>query len=279
MAKKPEALRVNIVIQQRYENKLRALVLKMVNSTNKEIKTIFHGKTAKIYFIYAQDAKKEKGLSLKAKIALAALFLKFKRMFNKLGRKYAVNMVADTDKYASSVVKSSLKTLLNENVNTTPTTPTGAQRIQSLINENQLLIVSLATYYFTQATGYVMRAISSGVPQNIESDLKKQEGITLRRATNIAVDQTQKAMQSIGMQKLIDQDINLFEWVYTFRSKEQRKTHVKMNGTIHSFDNPPIVNGDNPGESPRYGLPGSEPNCKCIMRPVLRRKRDAASQR
>jgi uncharacterized protein with gpF-like domain len=124
-----------------------------------------------------------------------------------------------------------------------------------------------------------MRAISSGISQNLESDLKKEEGITLRRISNIAVDQTQKAMQAVSMQKLLDQNINLFEWVYTFRSKEQRKTHVRMNGTIHSFDNPPIVNGDNPGESPRYGLPGSEPNCKCIMRPVIRRKPDAVKER
>lgn len=250
-------LNYNVAIQLRYERALKQIVDRMVNSTNKEIKALFQQKSVKIYFKHAQDAKKTKTLSTRAKLALAALLLKFQTLFNSSSRKLAQKFIDDTNRYASTTVKNSLEALTGEKFNTSIISKIGRIRIQAVLNSNIALIKSIPQQYFTQISIAIMEAIATGLTRNLENLIRKHGDVTQRRAKMIVADQTHKAFQAIAMQKILDHGFKKFQWVYTFRSKEPRPKHVAMGGKIYSFDKPP-----------EGVFPGQLINCKCVMRPV-----------
>lgn len=266
--KKGTPIRNNVAITRRYEKALETLVDRMRKDTEKELKRIFGSRTAKTYFRMANDAKKDQSLSTKSKLALAALLLKFQLMFTKKSRSLAQAMMEDVERYASSAVRASLKSLTDKTFNTSVISGIGRIKSQAIINANVALIKSIPQQYYTQVTGEIMRAITTGVPTGLEAAIVKHGRISEKRAKMIALDQTHKAMQAISRQKMLDQGISKFQWVYTFRSKEPRPSHVKMDKKIYRFDSPPVINADKRSEPPRRGFPGDEINCKCIMRPV-----------
>lgn len=247
----------NVAIRQRYEKALDSIVTKMRKDTEKELKSIFRSSSAKRYFNLAQDDKKNQSISTRSKLAIAALLLKFKLMFNGSARKLALRLAADTERYAATSVRSSLQELLGETRNTSIVSKVGLTRTQAIINENVSIIKSLPQQYFTQITNSVMEAIVTGQNAGLEAAIQKHGNVTERRAKAIAADQTHKATQAIAMQKMLDQGIKRFQWVYTYRSKEPRVYHIARDKKIYRFDKPPG------GE-----LPGGPPNCKCVIKPV-----------
>ena len=265
--KKGTPIHNNIAISKRYEKALQKAVDQMRNSAEKEISALLYKKSAKTYFKLVKDEKKEKTISTKAKLALAALFLKFQLLFNKKSRTLAQAMLEDVEKYATSSVRRSLKELTGETFNTSPISNIGRIKTQAILNANVSLIKSIPQQYFTQVTGEVMRAIITGNIEGLEEAIKKHGKVSERRAKLIALDQTNKAIQAISRQKMVDKGVSKFQWIYTYRSKEPRPSHVKMNGKVYRLDSPPVINADSNGP-PQRGFPGDLINCKCIMRPV-----------
>ena len=125
------------------------------------------------------------------------------------------------------------------------------------MNANVALIKSIPEQYFTQITGEVMRAIVTGSTEGLTEAIEKHGKVSEKRAKVIALDQTNKAIQALAMQKLLDKGFKKFRWIYTYRSKEPRLYHVHRNNKIYEFKNPPT------GE-----LPGQPINCKCLIAPV-----------
>ena len=266
MAKFGTPINTNVAIRTRYESALMLLVLEMRKATESELKHVFGNKPAELGFNFDE---KPKQVSTKAKLALAALLLKFQLLFKGSSRRLAMQLVANTEKYATTVVRSSLYEMTGEMRHTGRISDKGIMRQEAIVAENVSLLKSIPEQYFTQITSAVMSAISTGVTTDLESAIQKHGDVSERRARAIAADQTHKAIQSISMQKMLDQGFKKFQWVYTYRSKESRPSHVRMNGKIYRFDDPPVVNADRPSEPPRRGLPGSEINCKCVARPVM----------
>ena len=262
--KKGTPINNNIAISKRYEKALQKLIDNMRNSTEKELNYLFNRKTAKTY---VNDAKKEKNISTKAKLALAALFLKFQLMFRKKSKTLVQAMLEDVEKYASGAVRRSLKELTGESFNTSTISKLEKVKLQAITTENVSLIKSIPPQYFTQVTGDVMRAISTGNIDGLTESIVKHGKVSEKRAKMIALDQTNRAIQTISRQKMIDKGISKFQWIYTFRSKEPRPSHVKMNGNVYRLDSPPIINADS-GGAPKRGYPGDLINCKCTMKPI-----------
>ena len=140
------------------------------------------------------------------------------------------------------------------------------ERVQALIQANATDIEGLPLAYSSRVAKLVSNAVASGMDRvTLVSDLNKGLGISLRKARNIARDQTNKATASIA--EATDESLGVTEgiWIHVPGRKMSRPTHVAMNGKRFKlseglFDPDPKVR--------RYVKPGSEILCACRYRPV-----------
>jgi uncharacterized protein with gpF-like domain len=268
--KKATPIRNNAALEEDYSERLQALVDKMTGSVSRQ----FNG-----YFTPRRLNDKKETITTKTKLLIAALLLRFRKKFREASGPYARHMINSVNVYSSTATQNSLFALPGKRLNTKGISKEGKAAMQALFNENKTLINSLCDHYFTNLSVTIMQAIVEQLPEQIEQIVEKQNKVVTRRAKTIAVDQLHKAMQAITKQKLLDQGFTRFAWVYTYRSKEPRKSHVAMNGKIYRFDAPPITNLDNKGQEPRRGYPGTEINCKCVMRPVADWEKESSNKR
>ena len=118
----------------------------------------------------------------------------------------------------------------------------------------------------------ISRAILGG--QGVESitkHLEHYEGVTHRRAKNIARDQTHKTYEALSMRRAKTLGFTHFEWIHSGGSQQPRSYHMRehpsgLNHGIFRIDHPPVID---PNTGTR-GFPGDLPNCHCTMRPVLK---------
>lgn len=137
--------------------------------------------------------------------------------------------------------------------------------MQATINEQVSLIKSIPSQYFTQIEGMVMRSVQTGRDLGaLSKDLQEQFGVTRRRAANIARSQNNIATSSMTRARQDALGITEGDWVHSGAGKHKRPTHVAMSGK--RFD---LKKGMYDPAVKRWILPGTEPNCRCIWRPVI----------
>lgn len=256
---KGKQLNYNAGIQDRYVKELTGLVVQMTKQTNREIERLFKREMPG----FAMDAS----ISSQARILTNQLKLKFESLFGRKAKLLADRMVNSQDKTSKATLYSSLKELSGGlSLKTDITNSSLKDVIKASIAENVSLITNIATEYVDQITGSTMRAITTGggLPA-IRDELIKREGMTIRRAKNIALDQTRKAYSSINRVRMEAVGIKKFEWVHSGGGQHPRVLHQEMSGNIYSFDNPPVID-ENTGER---GLPGHAINCRCTLIPVI----------
>lgn len=231
-----------------------------------------------------------KSLSYKAKILLNSLSKKFDLLFKEESPKMVNKMLSATEKQSKNSINASLNKITPENF----TLKTGLIKknekevYKALIEENVNLFKLIPNTYFSQVTSAVMTSISTGkglpdlVPtlekgyrQNPKLNKYKEEGIEyynkkIKRKAHLAgLDQTRKAFTSINKQKLVNVGIKQFEWSHSYGGMEPRKSHIKMDGHIFSFENlekEQAAMGVPPDDR---GLPGYPINCRCAMGAVI----------
>lgn len=143
--------------------------------------------------------------------------------------------------------------------------------ISAAIIENVNLIKSIPTQYFDRIAGAATRAMQySGSPKRLMTDLKKYAKMTIRRANDIAVDQTNKTYTALNLRKFKQAGITRWEWLHTGGSVHPREHHLKkypygLNGGIFTLDNPPVID---PRTGER-GFPSQLPYCRCTMCAVV----------
>jgi SPP1 gp7 family putative phage head morphogenesis protein len=134
------------------------------------------------------------------------------------------------------------------------------------VTSNVALIKSIPSQYMDSVNGAVMRSITTGNGlQDLVPALEQYAGITHRRATNIALDQTRKAYNSINKGRMQDIGVEKFMWHHSGGGMHPREDHIQMDGNIYSFANLPVID-QNTGER---GIPGQAVNCRCTMSPVF----------
>ncbi|MEY0321011.1 phage head morphogenesis protein [Providencia stuartii] len=143
------------------------------------------------------------------------------------------------------------------------------EKREAIIAENVSLIRSIPEKYFTEVEGMVYRAVARGgdrkqLADEIESNFGKRHGITRRRAEFIARDQTRKATSALSIARQQAAGIIEGDWVHSGGGNSPRHKHVKANGTRFRLDKGLPI-----GDKGQYVLPGEEPNCGCVWRPVL----------
>lgn len=257
-----KGLMPNAAVEQRYYDRMRKLILRMSEMTQRHLLKEFRADHAEEFF--AMDAD----MASQARILLNALQRVFDQMFGDVAKPLSEQFVDDTDKASGAALRSSLKQL-SGGLTLKMDLITGelGTVITASINENVALIKSIPQQYMTQVKGAVMRSITTGQGlADLVPFLKKQEGVTLRRARLIAEDQTRKAYSSMNNLRMQDAGIEDFEWRHSGGSQHPRRLHVDMSGNIYSLKNPPVIDE----KTGQRGLPGYLINCKCFMVPVVK---------
>lgn len=265
-------LNYNAAQQSRYRFALEKLVKQMAKETKKQITKLFKGDIADDFFksqkrLKAMDAS----LASQARILLNSLSRTFENFFNLRATQLAKAMVKGTERTSTTNIQESLKQLSGGlTLKTSIVTSGQEENATALINENVSLIKSIPEEYLKDVTGSVMRSITTGRGlADLIPDLEKYEGISERRAKNIALDQTRKAYNSINRQKLLNNGIKQFEWGHSGGGLHPRESHIKIAGKIFSFENIEKEQAALGVPEPDRGLPGEPINCKCYMRPII----------
>lgn len=256
-----QRLAVNAAGQQRYAQRLGALVAQMVAQTNREVRKLFETPEAAAFF--ATDAS----LGSQARITLNKLTERFTALFAKKAKGLAQAMVRDMERSATTATHASLQKLSGGlSLKTSIVTPDMVDTYKAIVAENVGLIKSIPQTYLQQVNGSVMRSISGGNGlQDLIPALEKYEGMTHRRAHNIALDQTRKTYNSIARDKMQALGVAKYRWNHSGGSNQPREDHIEMDGNVYRFDDPPVID-ERTGER---GIPGQAPNCRCTMTPVF----------
>lgn len=137
--------------------------------------------------------------------------------------------------------------------------------MDSIVAENVSLIKSIPQQYLVNVQGVVLRAVQAGRDASTLSiELKKQFGVSQRRASLIARDQNNKATAMIHRARQME--LELFEaiWLHSSAGKKPRPTHVANHGKTYDvrtgwFD--PAVK--------KHIWPGTEINCRCVSKTIV----------
>ncbi|CAN7375865.1 minor capsid protein [Bradyrhizobium sp. LjRoot220] len=138
--------------------------------------------------------------------------------------------------------------------------------MDATINEQVNLIKSIPQQYLTQVEGMVMRSVQTGRDMGtLAKGLQEQFGVTKRRAANIARSQTNIATSAMTAARQHSQGITEGDWIHSGAGKHPRPTHVAMNGKRFN-----LRKGMYDSAVGRFVMPGVEPGCRCIWRPVIK---------
>jgi len=269
---KGSKLAYNAAQQERYVAALQLLVKQMARETKKQIVRLFKGEISDDFFksqekLTAMDAS----LASQARILLNSLSRTFEEFFNLKASSLAKTMVQGATKTSATTVQESLKKLTGGLTLKTSVVSSGQEEVSTaLVSENVSLIKSIPQEYLKDVTGSVMRSITTGRGiADLIPDLEKYEGISYRRAKNIALDQTRKAYNTINRQKLLNNGVKQFEWGHSGGSLHPRESHIDIAGKVFSFEHIREEQAALGVPQADRGLPGEPINCKCYMRPII----------
>lgn len=268
-------LNYNASQQIKYKTALHKLVDKMTSETRRQLICLFNGEVADDYFDQQEEAAAmDASITSNARKLMNALTAKFYRLFALRAPDLAKAMVKGANKTSKTALHESLKQLSGGLSLKTGLVTKGMEDIsKAIVAENVSLIKSIPSQYFKDITGSVMRSITTGNGlQDLIPAISKYAGQTKRRATNIALDQTRKAYNSINKQRMQSLNVKKFKWIHSGGGQHPRKSHMAMSGNIYSFEDLPIINQeqvDRGYESPQRGIPGQAINCRCTMSPII----------
>lgn len=246
----------NAGIQAAYRKRLERLIEEMNTSIQFWLKAAYKTNPPRM----AQDRNPAEEL----RAALRQLARQWQRNFNRAAPKLA-------DYFAKSVQLRSdaaLRKILRDGGFSVKFTMTPVMRdvMDATINEQVSLIKSIPQQYLTQVEGMVMRSVQAGRDLGpLAKGLQEQFGVTKRRAANIARSQNNIATTSMTRARQDSLGVVEGDWIHSGAGKHPRPTHIAMNGKRFN-----LRKGMYDSAVGRYVLPGVEPGCKCIWRPVIK---------
>lgn len=269
-AMKGTRLAIPVGVEARYRKKLVDLSDQMTRETRKAVIDLFKHEDFKSYFDKLKQpvtVAMDVSPASQARILTNALKDKFEQLFTAAAKPSAETMADQANNASQSSVNESLKKLSGGMAMKTDFL-TGPMKefLTGTVAENVSLIKSIPSEYFSKVQGAVLRSITQGKGvADLQDFFSQQEGITSRRAKNIALDQTRKTYNGLNKLRMTAVGIPSFEWVHSGGGLHPRPLHQSYNGRIFRFDNLPVID-ENTGER---GIPGQAINCGCTMVPVM----------
>lgn len=263
---KPQQLRGNalhnpVSIEMRYSRELRALTRQMTSETRKAVAELFRSPDAKEFF--AQDAN----IASQARQMLNLLTMRFQNLYSRHAEMMARRMLGEVDDASKAALLASFKKISGEVTLKVHEMPEQLKTIfEASVSENVDLIKSIPSQYLDRVKGAVNRSITgtNGSLTSLIGEIRKFDGITDRRARNIALDQTRKAFQSVNAERAKSAGVKKGIWVHTGGTKEPRPLHKGYNGKEFN-----LAEGAPIGDKGQNVMPGEEINCRCTFIPVV----------
>ena len=255
-------MRGNVTLENDYAVALRKLTREMAQAVTREVTHVMQSQEANEFF--AQDSIVEDVATI-----LDTITRRFEKRFGERAEPTAEKYIGRADKASTTKVKTSILSEIGERFTMAAIEPTGkvGQILKAQIAESVDLIKSIPAQYLEKVRGAVMRSITTGNGlQTLVPALAKLNGESMRRARNIAKDQTRKAYNNLNKARVEAAGVKAFEWIHSGGANEPRPLHLNtLDGKIFRFDDLPVID-ENTGER---GIPGQLPNCGCTMRPVF----------
>lgn len=130
---------------------------------------------------------------------------------------------------------------------------------QLFADQNSKLITGMVDDELERVAGYVERGLQEGTRfTDIAGDIKNSFGISERKATLIARDQTAKLNASITRLRGEEIGLDSYEWS-TSMDERVRPSHRANEGKVFKWSEPPKETGN----------PAHQVNCRCVAIPVL----------
>lgn len=108
---------------------------------------------------------------------------------------------------------------------------------QIALGENVALIKSIGNEYLDKVRSAVWRSVKNGYDvESLIKQLKEIDGVTDRRAKNIAKDQTAKLNQAFEDARAKELGITKAKWLHSSAVRTPRHEHVKAHGEIYDID-------------------------------------------
>ena len=188
---------------------------------------------------------------------------RWRERFYERADEIADRFVNRTEKHTTQSFQKALKDA-GMTIKFKPTEPV-KNAMEAAVNENVLLIKSIADHHLSEVNQLVMRAVQEGGAWGgVAEQLEHRYGITSRRAHNIVRDQASKATASINRARQIETGLYEAIWVHSAGGKTQRASHVKAGRDKLKYDvrEGALIDG-------KRIWPGTEINCRCVSRIVL----------
>lgn len=288
MATKKQILKSDVfnyspALERQYRVELKTMVDKMLKEVADKLVNAY--RKNKDGFTFATD-----GAFSNIDDELKDLEKKYRETFARQGELIAKRMILRQLKYSRSTFRQIMKKLL-PNEEEIPSLAGSViprdleQVIKASILENVSLIKSIESKYFEQITGSVARSMQSGGSiKQLREEIMQYNGMTRRRATNIANDQTRKAYMSIQLRNMAKAGVKKVQWVHSGGGYTVREYHYRkwdgvsgiedgrpngLNGFIFDINKPPVIQLQKGKQPEVRGYPTELPNCKCKLAAVI----------
>jgi SPP1 gp7 family putative phage head morphogenesis protein len=139
-------------------------------------------------------------------------------------------------------------------------------RLQSALDDfaeqNVALIKTVPAKYFEDIERVVRSGFRSGRrASDISAELTERFNVAKSRADLIARDQINKLNANLTRDR--QQALGIADYIWrTSRDERVRATHIRLEGTRQSWDNPPVVGS-------RRLHPGEDFRCRCTAEPII----------
>lgn len=142
-------------------------------------------------------------------------------------------------------------------------TPFQQESLQAVMENNVGLIKSIATQYLDRVQVQVWQCVTQGYDlSTLSKNLKKDYGITKRRAKLIARDQANKAHATIERAKRQELGITKAIWLHSHAGKVPRPSHLAANGKEFNVSKGMYLDGE-------WVQPGELINCRCCSKSII----------
>lgn len=248
-------VRASAALRQKYFKKL----MNIIDEMNKSV----------MWWLGARYKKNEKEIVAQDSAAndiekeLKDLMKQWSKRFDEAAEDIAKDFV----KSATSHSTNNLKALLKKAGWTTnlKLSRKAQDKLKALVFENVNLIKSIPEKYFTELTTITMQSITRGRDlKYLKEQIKKQYGVTERRAALIARDQNNKATSTITHIEYEELGITEAIWKHNPGSREPRHEHVMANNKVYDINKGMYFESVG-----RYVFPGEEINCGCTSEPII----------
>jgi len=282
-------LHYNVGTQERYRLRVnRELINPLMNETEDKMNNLFEEFAAGLIAFPV--------LNSRARRLLKEIDKKYGIIFKRQAEKIAKDYVEDIQKQSKSGVKRNLKILSLGRATAYNENKANDEAIYKTSNDALLLLLlGMYRFYLDKVRDRVTQEVlaKSGssparapkVPDpkgkvevetppddkaptdsSLEDYLKKQRGITHRKAKNDLNRKYRQIFNSLNTDRLKRNGLARWVWVHTNRAKEQNPYHVNsLNRLTFFIGAPPPVIDQATGTT---GYPGDWYGCMCIMLPV-----------